>query len=186
MEDSDADIMGSVLAQLEAEAESQPPQPPVPEDDGDAAWSAAAESARWTLPGLAPMTRVTTTFGEVFAHALRKRDMVRMPNGDYQPIEWLDRVTLDAQLLVALPDAQSVLIMAGGLGKGLPTHDVRVSPEQLLLPSPKAPLSEARTARSLLGRSGVTRHHETAITYTRFRLAKPSPIRCEGLCLVTG
>ena len=102
------------------------------------------------------------------------------------PYAGFDQVTLDAQLLCSLPDAQSVVVLAGIFGKNVPEHELRISPEQLLLPVQKGGKGEMCSARSLLGRPGVTRHHETAITYTRFRLPKPSLVRCEGVWLAAG
>ena len=184
MDNSDADLLNAVLAQLDDPAEQATSSSE--EEDSEDRWDEAEENHRWTLPGLAPMTRVSTSFGEVFAHALRKGDLVRTPSSEFLPIVWIDRVTLDAQLLCSLPDAQSVVVLAGVFGKKVPEYKIRMSPAQLLLPVQKGGKGELCSARSLLGRPGVKRHHETAITYTRFRLPKPSLVRSEGVWLAAG
>jgi len=184
VDNSDTDLLNAVLAQLD-----DPPEEATSsseEENSDDRWAEAEENHRWTLPGLAPMTRVSTSFGEVFAHALRKGDLVLTPSSEYLPIVWIDRVTLDAQLLCALPDAQSVVVLAGVFGKKAPAYKIGMSPAQLLLPVHKGGKGELCTARKLLGQPGVRRHHETAITYTRFRLPKPSLVRCEGVWLAAG
>lgn len=184
MENPDVDILNAVLAQLDDPA--APATSSLEEEDSEDRWDEAEENHRWTLPGLAPMTRVSTSFGEVFAHALRKGDLVLTPSSDFLPIVWIDRVTLDAQLLCALPDAQSIEVLAGVFGRKTPEYKIRMSPAQMLLPAHKGGKGELCTARSLLGRPGIKRHHETAITYTRFRLQKPSLVCCEGVWLAAG
>ena len=46
----------------------------------------------WPLPGLAPMTRVRTSFGDVHAIALRKGDKVLLKSGEYKAIQWINRI----------------------------------------------------------------------------------------------
>ena len=72
---------------------------------------------RWPLPGLAPMTRVETSFGKVHAVALRKGDEVKTRSGEYRKIVWLNRILLDESLLNVMPDANPVRIRAGAIGR---------------------------------------------------------------------
>ena len=72
--------------------------------------SPASGADRWPLPGLAPMTRVKTIFGDVHAIALRKGDEVLTRSGEYKPIVWLNRVLLDPEFLAQKPDSQPVVV----------------------------------------------------------------------------
>ena len=35
------------------------------------------EALKWSLPGFGPMTRISTSFGEMHAQTLRERDVIR-------------------------------------------------------------------------------------------------------------
>lgn len=139
---------------------------------------------RWPLPGLAPMTRVETSFGKVHAVALRKGDPVKTRNGEFRKIVWLNRVLLDQSLLNEKPDANPVLISAGSLGNAAPAKDVMVSPRQLFCPGPKDSLESPAEAATLESRSGVNRQKETGLSYTMFHLGEPAEVECEGVFLL--
>lgn len=136
---------------------------------------------QWTLPGFAPMTRITTSFGEVHAQALRERDLVRTRSGEFKPIRWIDRIVLDEAFLVRHPDALPVLIRANSLGRGLPRADVMLSPRQPIAPALNHLPGTARTAADLLARPGVFRKTENTLTYTLFHLGAPDYVMCERL-----
>jgi hypothetical protein len=135
----------------------------------------------WTLPGFAPLTRITTSFGEVHAQALRERDLVRTRSGEFKPIRWIDRIVLDEDYLRRHPDALPVLIRANSLGRGLPKADVMLSPRQPVAPALNQLPGNARTAADLLSRPGVYRKAENAITYTLFHLGAPDYVMTEKL-----
>ena len=135
----------------------------------------------WPLPGLAPMTRVKTIFGDVHAVALRKGDEVLTRSGEYKPIVWLNRVLLDPEFLVGKPDGQPVVIRAGALGPDLPASDIMVSPRQLVFYRH----SSWPEAASLIGRPGVERVRETGLSYTMFHLGGIEDVVVEGAIVRT-
>ena len=135
----------------------------------------------WTLPGFGPMTRISTSFGEVPAQALRVRDQIRTDQGTLKSVVWLDRLRLDSGFLSRMPDAHAVLIRAGALGNGLPKADVIVSPEQSLGLGRHAHDLKFVKAKELLGRPGVVRKPEEILTYTLFHCGESICVRTEGL-----
>ncbi len=137
-------------------------------------------SERWPLPGLAPMTRVRTSFGDVHAIALRKGDDVLTRSGDYRPILWINRIKLDETFLAQKPDSNPVVIGAGALGQ---TGDLMVSPRQVICGDGTSGLSEAREASMLVSHPGVRRLRETGLTYTLFHVGEEAEVYCEGLYL---
>ena len=143
-----------------------------------------ASSEHWPLPGLAPMTRVRTSFGDVHAVALRQGDLVKTRSGEFKPIVWLNRVLLDEPFLAEKIDSNPIRIQAGAMGPATPTCDVLVSPRQIVCPSPKSSLHERREAADLLSRPGVVRIRETGLSYTMFHLGEPAEIQCDGMFLL--
>jgi len=137
----------------------------------------------WPLPGLAPMTRVRTSFGDVHAIALRKGDKVLMKNGEYKAIEWINRIMLDGHILNLKPDSNPVLVGAGSFGPGVPANDVTVSPRQIFCADEHSGLAKPREASMLLSRKGIRRIAETEMTYTMFHVGESAEIFCEGLFL---
>ncbi len=140
-----------------------------------------APEVAWTLPGFGPMTRISTSFGDVPAQALRERDVIRTPQGVLRPIKWVDRMRLDTAFLKHVPDAQAVMIRAGSLGGGLPKADIVVSPEQSIGLGRHAHDVKFVKAKSLLGRPGVVRKPEELLTYTLFHCGEEVVVRVEGI-----
>lgn len=136
----------------------------------------------WPLPGLAPMTRVRTSFGDVPAAALRKGDEVLTSTG-YRRILWLNRIHLDEHILKLKPDSNPVLIASGTLGGRLPAKDIIVSPRQIVAADDENGLTRDREAAMLLSRQGVRRIIETSLSYTMFHVGDSADIWCEGLYL---
>lgn len=133
---------------------------------------------RWPLPGLAPMTRVRTNFGDVHAVALRKGDEVLLRTGEYKPIVWINRIMLDEHILSTKPDSNPVVLSPGALGASSPAIEVMVSPRQKVLGD-----ATASEAGSLLSRPGVRRLRETSLSYTMFHVGEDAEVYCEGLYL---
>ena len=138
-------------------------------------------SGEWTLQGFGPMTRVTTSFGEVHAITLRERDRIRCEMGGNEEVTDVDQVKLDEDFLETMPDAQPILIQAGALGRGLPKVDIMVSPNQPIGFGIQRCETGFRPARDFLGQRGVSRASETLVTYTRFRCTRAVEVRMEGL-----
>jgi hypothetical protein len=139
---------------------------------------------RWPLPGLAPMTRVRTSFGDVHAVALRKGDLVQTRTGEYKPIVWLNRIMLDAQFLDEKQDSNPIRIQAGAVGNATPACDVMVSPRQVVCAAQSSGSSRRREAGDLVERPGVKRQRETGLSYTMFHLGDSEEVYCDGIYLL--
>ena len=152
---------------------SQQARPPVRDEGLDV----------WPLPGLAPMTRVRTSFGDVHAVALRKGDSVLLKTGEYRPIVWLNRIMLDEHILRLKPDCNPIVIGANALGPSAPACEIQVSPRQIISGDRRSGLTGPREASMLLARPGVQRLQETGISYTMFHVGEAAEIYVEGLYL---
>ncbi len=141
----------------------------------------AVASAHWNLPGFGPMTRISTSFGDVHAQALRKRDLVRTQNGNLKPIQHLDRVMLDQDFTAKVADSTAIVIRAGALGNNLPKHDVVVSPRQEVGIGHHGAGIKWHHAAELLGRPGVLRRPEEIMSYTMFHCGEPVVVKMEGI-----
>ena len=139
---------------------------------------------RWPLPGLAPMTRVRTSFGDVHAVALRKGDLVQTRTGEFKPIVWLNRVMLDAQFLDEKQDSNPIRIQAGAVGNATPACDVMVSPRQVVCAGSNRGGGQRREAGDLVERAGVKRQRETGLSYTMFHLGDTEEVYCDGIYLL--
>jgi hypothetical protein len=138
---------------------------------------------QWPLPGLAPMTRVRTSFGDVHAIALRKGDEVLLRSGEYAPIQWINRIKLDEHILALKPDSNPVVFAPGSLGANVPSNEIMMSPRQVICAHEKSGLSTSREAAMLLSRPGVRRLRETGLSYTMLHVGESADIYCEGLYL---
>ncbi|MEL7026392.1 MAG: Hint domain-containing protein [Pseudomonadota bacterium] len=131
----------------------------------------------WTLPGFGPLTRITTSLGDVPAQALRKGDLVRTRSGDFKRIAWLDRIVLDEEFLSLHPDAMPVHIRPNALGRGVPSHDVYLAPRQPIAPRANRLSGKYdEGAMDLIGRPGVFRKAEAMYTYTLFHVGEPAEV----------
>lgn len=142
-----------------------------------------ADLEMWPLPGLAPMTRVRTSFGDVHAAALRKGDELLTRNGKFLPIVWLNRISLDEHILNLKPDSNPIVLAPGALGAGAPANEIMVSPRQIICADDVSGLSRPREASMLISRPGVRRLRETSLSYTMLHVGEPAEIYCEGLYL---
>ncbi len=140
-----------------------------------------AAPSKWTLAGFGPMTRISTSFGDVHAQALRVRDMIRTQHGNLKPIQWVDRVMLDRAFTKNVGDATAIMIRAGALGNGLPKHDVVVSPQQEIGIGSHGANVKYQRAATLLGRPGIIHKPEEIMTYTMFHCGEPVCVKMEGI-----
>ncbi|MEM9426944.1 MAG: Hint domain-containing protein [Pseudomonadota bacterium] len=138
----------------------------------------------WPLPGLAPMTRVRTNFGDVHAAALRKGDEVLTRSGAYLPILWLNRIRLDERILAEKPDCNPVVFAAGAFGPQVPAAEIMVSPRQVVCAGGKSGLANSQEAARLTTRPGIRRIKETSLSYTMFHLGEAAEVYCEGVFLM--
>lgn len=161
-----------------ANAGDEPAPPPQSRETEKPTFSA------WPLPGLAPMTRVRTSFGDVHAAALRKGDEVLTRSGAYLPILWLNRICLDERILIEKPDCNPVVFAAGALGPATPSNEIMVSPRQIICGDGRTGLSQNAEAARLVTRPGIRRLRETSLSYTMFHVGQPAEIYCEGVYLL--
>ncbi len=107
-------------------------------------------------------TLIETETGPRAIETLRPGDRVRTLDHGLQPLRWIGRRDLDATALAAAPHLAPVRIRAEALGRGLPRHDLLVSPQhRILLRSAIAErMSGAREvligAKHLIGYPGIT------------------------------
>ncbi len=141
---------------------------------------AKVQLERWPLPGLAPMTRVRTIFGDVHSIALRKGDEVLTKGGEFLPILWLNRIKLEAHILNTKPDSNPIVIGPGTFGN---SGELMVSPRQMICGDNTSGLSDPREASTLVSHAGVRRLRETGLTYTMFHVGREADVYCEGLYL---
>ena len=137
----------------------------------------------WPLPGLAPMTRVRTSFGDVHAVALRKGDPVLTNTGEFRPIVWLNRIMLDEHILRLKPDCNPIVIGANALGPSAPACEIQISPRQIIAGDHRSGLSGSREAATLRARPGIHRLQESGLSYTMFHVGEAAEIYVEGLYL---
>lgn len=152
---------------------------------GSAEASAPKKRQEARIVGFGPMSRVTTSFGEVYAQALRIGDRVRTKDGNYLQISSVNRMTLDGEYLKYHPGAQPVVIRAGALGSGLPKADLMLAPHQTVNQSQRIPGERFARAVDAIGRPQVYRKPEPIITYTIFNCGRPATVCCEGVWIDT-
>ena len=131
------------------------------------------------------MSRVSTSFGEVPAQALRERDRVRTKTGEYLEIQKIDRIALDRDFLQYHPGAQPILIRAGALATNIPKFDVVLAPYQQIDKSQSCLRASGNRAVDTLRKSHCMRKIEPMITYTIFHCGRPAAVNCEGLWIDT-
>ncbi len=85
------------------------------------------------VPCFTPGTLIETDRGPIPVEALRVGDRVATLDHGLQAIRWIGRRDLTPAELMRHPRLRPVLIGAGALGQGLPTRDMRVSPQHRLL-----------------------------------------------------
>ena len=131
------------------------------------------------------MTRVMTSFGQVYAQTLRERDRVRTRSGEFVAITKVDRMTLDSDYLHYHPEAQPILVRAGSLARGIPAVDILLAPHQRFDTGQSFAANGMNKAVDALRRPHVCRKLESVITYTSFQCETPATVCCEGVWMET-
>ncbi|NNK78044.1 MAG: calcium-binding protein [Litoreibacter sp.] len=85
------------------------------------------------VPCFVRETRIETDRGPVVVEDLRAGDLVCTLDNSVQPIRWIGSRRLDAAQLRTNARLRPIRIRAGALGQGLPTADLRVSPQHRVL-----------------------------------------------------
>jgi len=86
-----------------------------------------------TVPCFARGTLISTPSGSVAVEMLSAGDLVLTVAGDAKPVKWIGHRAYEAGFGTAEPWVRPVLIRAGALGAGLPSRDLRVSPQHAML-----------------------------------------------------
>lgn len=130
----------------------------------------------WKVPGFGPNTRIRTTLGDIPASLLRRGDEVITPSGMSCAVEWIDRIGLDEDFLIANPGARLHVVAAGSLSDGLPKADLSVSGCQVLVgaKADQAPCMPADIGAAIPDA-------ETGVQYTVFHCGRPVLVLAEGV-----
>ncbi len=166
----DAELLASVLRQV------GPTQTP-PRSTGAARPSAAIS---WTLPGFERRCRVSTIFGELPIHALRRRDKVRTRSGAFRDVQWIDEIRLDADFLARHPEGYPVQLRCSVLAPGLPARNMLVSPAQVVCTDGLIGAHKTGPAAEFQSHPGIFRAPQAEITYFRFHCGEPVIVCIDG------
>lgn len=133
-------------------------------------------------------TLIETDRGPKLVEDLKLGDRVRTLDHGYQPICWIGTTALSLRNLLLRPDLRPVLIPAGSLGKGLPTRDLRVSPQhRVLLGGWEVQLNFGQDqvlapAKALVGKRGICVDKEIRqVDYFHFMFDRHEVVFSEGL-----
>jgi hypothetical protein len=142
--------------------------------DGVGTGSASFSNIGNIIPCFTPGTRIATPRGERAVEDLRVGDRVITRDNGLQEIRWIGHRALTAPEVQAAPHLRPILIRAGALGRGLPLHDMLVSPQhRMLINSERAALyfedrEVLASATHLTDMAGVDRMAAQATTYVHF------------------
>ena len=138
------------------------------------------------VPCFTPGTLIETKNGPTAVETLRIGQKVLTRDNGYQRIRWIGRRSLCASDLAANPALQPVLIRQGALGGGLPTADLRVSPQhRMLISAPRADLlfgdpEVLAAALHMVGQPGIERVACDSVTYIHLMFDAHEIILADG------
>lgn len=90
-------------------------------------------SYTWVLACYMQGTMIRTPAGERPVEALQAGDLVTTLDGSAKKVKWIGHRTYEAEFGASEAFVRPVLFRAGSLGGGLPTRDLRVSPQHGML-----------------------------------------------------
>jgi hypothetical protein len=138
------------------------------------------------VPCFTPGTLIATPRGECAVEELRVGDRVITRDNGLQEIRWIGQRALTGQEVRNAPHLRPVMIRAGALGRGLPLHDMLVSPQhRMLLNSERAALyfedrEVLASAKHLTGMDGVDLAAPRATTYVHFMFDQHEVVLSNG------
>ncbi|MEP6019495.1 MAG: Hint domain-containing protein [Paracoccaceae bacterium] len=109
-------------------------------DQSDAFEQTLVQSSDSVLTGLTSGAMVVTRNGEIPVEWLETSDEVLTRDQGFVKVLWLNRVKLERESFRDRPEYAPVTIPAGRVGSQFPTHDITVSPDQLIML--RSPLAE--------------------------------------------
>lgn len=125
-------------------------------------------------------TAIETANGPVPIEDLRPGVLLRTASGALRPVRWVGHRRHTASEVAARDELRPVRFAAGALGGGLPSRDLRLSPEHaLLLGGVLVP------AIQLLGVPGVEQETAAAVAYFNIELDTHDAILAEGIAAET-
>jgi hypothetical protein len=145
--------------------------------------SKPASSAAKTAPnivGLMGWAKVTTHFGSVPVSLLRPADHVLSAQNQPIEVKQVIPIALDPEFLQYHPDARPVLIPKGAIGRGLPTAEIAVAPDQAVEICHRGRKRLVR-AKHLVGRRGIDWANVDDVVIYRIQTEIPADLLCEGL-----
>jgi len=93
----------------------------------------SAYSFAWVLACYTRGTMIRTPAGERAVEALQGGDLVTTLDGSAKKVKWIGHRSYEAEFGAGEAFVRPVLIRAGALGNGLPTRDLKVSPQHAML-----------------------------------------------------
>ena len=154
--------------------------------DGNVTGSLTFSSIENIVPCFTPGTRIATPRGECAVEELRVGDRVITRDNGLQEIRWIGHRALTGQEVRKAPHLRPVMIRAGALGRGLPLHDMLVSPQhRMLLNSDRAALyfedrEVLASAKHLTGMDGVDLAAAQQTTYVHFMFDQHEVVLSNG------
>ncbi|MGI3211604.1 Hint domain-containing protein [Roseovarius tibetensis] len=138
------------------------------------------------VPCFTPGTRIATPRGECAVEDLQVGDRIITRDNGLQEIRWIGQRALTGQELRKAPHLCPILIRAGALGRGLPLHDMLVSPQhRVLLNSDRAALyfddrEVLAAAKHMTGMEGIGPAGVRATTYIHFMFDQHEVVLSNG------
>ncbi|MEI4231541.1 Hint domain-containing protein [Roseovarius sp. D22-M7] len=154
--------------------------------DGNVTGSFGFSEIENIVPCFTRGTRIATPSGECAVEDLRVGDRVITRDNGLQEIRWIGQRALTGAELYKAPHLRPVLIRAGALGRGLPLHDMLVSPQhRMLINSDRAALyfedrEVLASAKHLTDMAGVERADVSALTYVHFMFDQHEVVLSNG------
>jgi Ca2+-binding RTX toxin-like protein len=139
------------------------------------------------IPCFTPGTLILTERGEVPVEVLQPGDMVCTRDGGLHRVRWVGRKDLSLAELVMAPALRPVLIPAGALGAGVPSRDMRVSPQhRILVEGARAEMLFGEpqvlvAAIHLVGRAGIRQELTPGVGYIHVMFDAHEIICSDGL-----
>lgn len=132
-------------------------------------------------------TLIQTMNGEIPVENLVKGDLIRVADGDWQPLMWIGARKIDGDHLRRMPNMRPIRISAGALGRGLPLRDLIVSPQHRMIVSSKIVRRMFDTdeifiaAKKLVGLPGIEIAYDVAeVDYFHLLFERHEVIFAEG------
>ncbi len=156
------------------------------DENGDVSGSVTFSGIENIIPCFTPGTRIATPRGECAIEELRVGDRVITRDNGLQEIRWIGQRALTGLELQKAPHLRPVLIRAGALGRGLPLHDMLVSPQhRMLINSERAALyfedrEVLASAKHLTDLDGVAQTAAQETTYVHFMFDQHEVVLSNG------